>query len=492
LPRREDGPPYADEVTGVEPLIVGNKFRMARQLCVHDEELVFEAIHTGTERRVRLHLLPRSEPPKSPLVERVRRAARAAGKVPHLHVLGVVDSGVDATGKPFLVYEYFGATTLGDWIAQQGPQPLDVAARVICQVLEALTALHRGGVVHRWIRPENVLIERSGSELRTKLTGFGWAVVQGKFDDAPALPRAFSRYLAPEGRRDAHASGAALDLFAVGALLRFLLTGDPAVCAADVRAERAIARACAEDPTERFAAAEHFLSTMATLISDAGAVEHQSGADALLEDLLHLQQRRERDSGVSIAWAAESRLELYPVLMMIEAIYARLRAPGWKELCQELPEVEDLLPAAGNGVRYRSDGVSADLVASLLQAADRLAGRGDLTWLIEVGEALVKRGLTRFCPELPAQLTPESFVDCVAVVWGSMVRHGEVVVIERAAHAARIAICAQVRPSLELCAVIAGLLRAQLRLLAGQAEVNLIAAQAVGDPADIFVLSWPA
>jgi hypothetical protein len=491
LPRSEDGP-YADEVTGVEPLIVGNKFRMARQLCVHDDEVVYDAIHTGTERRVRVHMLPRKELAKSPLVERMRRAARAAGRVPHPHVLGVVDSGVDPLGKPFLVYEYFGSTSLADWIAQEGPQPMDVAARIICQVLDALAALHRGGVVHRSLKPENVLIERNGAELRTKLTGFGWAVVQGKFDDAPALSRSFSRYMAPEARRDAHASGPALDLFAVGALMRFLLTGDPAEPAMDARAERAIARACAEDPTERFPGAEPFLSTVATLMPEAGGAEPQPGVDQLFQDLRHMQQRRERDSGVGIAATGESRMELYPVLMMIEAIYGRLRAAGWKLLCDELPEIENLLPGAGHGNHYRSEGVSAALVENLLQAADRLAGQGDLTWLTEVGEALVKRGLSRFCPRLPAQLTPMSLVDCIPELWANMARHGEVVVLERDQSSARVAIRAQTRPSLEVCAVFAGLLRAQLRLLAEPCEVSTIASQALGDAADIFVLSWSA
>jgi hypothetical protein len=226
------------------------------------------------------------------------------------------------------------------------------------------------------------------------------------------------------------------------------------------------------------------------LIPEAGNNEPQAGIDQLLQDLRHMLQRRERDSGVSISSTGESRMELYPVLMMIEAIYARLRAAGWKLLCDELPEVENLLPGAGNGTHYRSEGVPAELVAHLLQAADRLGGQGDLTFLTEVGEALVKRGLARFCPRLPAQLTPESLVDCVPELWGSMARHGEVVVLERAARGARVAVRAQVQPSLEFCAVFAGMLRAQLRLLVARCEVSTIAAQALGDAADIFVLSW--
>jgi hypothetical protein len=244
---------------------------------------------------------------------------------------------------------------------------------------------------------------------------------------------------------------------------------------------------------------------VATLIPEQDGAEQQPGVDPLFQDLRHMQQRRERDSGVGVASTGESRtgesrtgesrtgesrMELYPVLMMIEAIYARLRAAGWKLLCDELPEVENLLPGAGNGSHYRSDGVSAELVTNLLHTADRLGGQGDLTWLTEIGEALVKRGLARFCPQLPAQLTPDSFVDCVPQLWGNMARHGEVVVLERGPSGARVAIRAQIRPSLEVCAVFAGMLRAQLRLLASHCEVSTIAAQALGDAADIFVLSW--
>lgn len=489
---RTGGDAYLDEVTGVEPIILANKFRLTRQLCVHDDELIYDALHTGTERRVRVHMLGRQESAKSPLVERMRRAARAAGRVPHPNVLGVVDSGLDPQGKPFVVYEYFGGTSLADLVASDGPLPMEQAARVICQVLDSLNALHRGGVTHRLVRPENVLVERNGQELRTKLTGFGLAVVQGKFDDAPALPRGYSRYVAPEARRNANASSAALDLYAVGVLLRFLLTGDAAAGEGlDPRAERAIDRACAEEPEERFASAESFSAAVALLLPDAYGNEPQAAVDQLASDLRYMQQRGERDSAVVLQPSGESRMELYPVLMMIEAIYARLRAPGWKLLCDELPEVESLLPGAGHGERYRRDGVSAELVIRLLRLADTLGGEGDLAWLADIGEALVKRGLSRFCPRLPAQLTPDGLVDCVPELWSSMSRHGDVVVLERSKGSARVAIRAQTAPSLEVCAVVAGLLRAQLRALDERCDVSTIASQALGDAADLFVLSWP-
>jgi hypothetical protein len=488
-PRTTEGA-YTEDVTGLDAIVLANKFRLVRQLCVQDDELIYEALHTATQRRVRVHMMGEDEQAKSPLAERMRRAARAAGRVPHPSVLGVVDSGVDSQGKPFLVYEYFDSVSLADVIGHSGPLPTDQAAHVISQLLDALGALHQRGVVHRCVRPENVLAERAGGELRVKLTGFGFAVVQGKFDDAPALPRGFSRYLAPEARRNAQASGAGMDLYAVGVLMRYLLTGDAGVSdGIDPRAERAIARATADDPDERFTAAEHFAASINLLLPESGD-DSAPPEDSLAADLRYMQRRRERDSGVTLSPTGTSRMELYPILMMIEAIYARLGAAGWKRLCEELPSVEQLLPGAGLGPRYQKEGVPADLVTSMLRAADAQGGRGDLAWLTEIGDALVKRGLSRFCPNLPKQLSPPVLVDCVAQIWAALSRHGEVVVIERADTSARIAIRAQTAPSLELCALLAGLLRAQLRMLAPHSEVNTVASQALGDAADIFVLSW--
>jgi eukaryotic-like serine/threonine-protein kinase len=490
LSRKEEAS-YPDAVTGVEPMILGNKFRMAQRLSVHDDEVVYEAVHTGTERRVRVHMLPRHESASSPLVEPMQRAARAAGRVPHPNVLSVLDSGLDPQGRPFVVYEFFGSMTLAELIAREGALSLEQAARVMSQVLDALTAMHQRGVVHRWLRPEHVLVERNAQDLRCKLTGFGLAMVQGKLDDAPALPRGYSRYLAPEARRNGSVATPALDLYAAGVMLRFLLSGDAADASGlDPRAERAIDRACAEDSDERFAAAEHFGAAVALLLPGADSDEAEPSADPLTADLRYMRRRRELESGVVRPASGQSRMELVAVLLMIEAIYQRLRGPGWKQLCQEVPEIELLLPAAGNGARYQREGVSAALVIQLLNAADRLGGQGDLAWLAEIGEALVKRGLSRFCQGLPAQLTREGLVDCVAELWGSMSRHGEVVVLERSPSGARIAIRAQTAPSLELCAVMAGLLRAQLRVADETAAVSTVASQALGDAADIFVLSW--
>ena len=111
--------------------------------------------------------------------------------------------------------------------------------------------------------------------------------------------------------------------------------------------------------------------------------------------------------------------------------------------------------------------------------------------LAQIGEAMVQRGLSRICPQLPSALPPQSLVDCIPVLWKSIARHGEVVTLEVSERGARVAVRAQVEPSLEITAVVAGLIRAALRVASSpEAEVKTIACQALGDAADIFVLSW--
>lgn len=481
--------PQADQQVPRDQVVLDNKFQVLVELGARDDAVLYAGLHLSTGRSVELHLLPRGVPAQSPAGERMVRAARAAGRVPHPNILSVVDSGSDPEGRPFVVYEQFGGVTAADWVERHGPLRPRQVGEIMMQVLAALEALHARGVIHRHLRPESVLIEPGeATSFRVKLSGFGYASIAGRANEPPDLPRGFSRYLSPEARLG-ETNAKAMDIYAAGVLMRFLLSGDaePAV-GLDATSARIIARATAEAPEERFLTAAHFGSAVAILVPEG--LESLPPPDPLAADLKFLQRRRARESGITETASGKGRLELYPVLMMIEAAYGKLGAEGWRTLCEDVPDAEQLLPAAGNSDAWLAQGVPMDLVARLLAAADRIAGRGDLSFLLEVGAAVEKRGVSRFCPELPAQLTPEVLVDCVPVLWRSLARHGEVVVLDRTVHGARIAIRDQLEPSLELCAVMAGLLRAQLRSLSRAAEVSTLACQALGDAADIFVLSW--
>jgi hypothetical protein len=351
-------------------------------------------------------------------------------------------------------------------------------------------------VYHRQIRPENVLVDGSADELRVKLVGLGYSLSRGREAEAPELPRGFSRYLAPEARRGEAVATPAVDIYAAGVLLRYLLTGDAAKTSELTPAvERAIDRALADDPDERFLSAEQFRACVSAI---AGPTTRESllPSGSLLSDLRFMLRRGEaaRDEGGSEPDATldlgAGRLELYPVLLIVESLYARVGALGWSALLSELPDVEQLLPAAGQGQRLSADGVPAALVSAMLRQADAFSGRGNLRLIAELGEELARRGVGRFCSALPAQLTPECLVACVPVLWRSMVREGEVSFTEQSGGSARVTVRGQSLPSLELSALFAGLLRGQLRLLQGDSELNWSASEALGDGADVYVMTW--
>jgi hypothetical protein len=471
-----------------EDAILHGKFRVLGLRIEAADELVYKALHLGTGRRVQLHVLREGVGANSGAAQRMLRAARAAGRAPHSNVLNIVDSGLDIEHRPFAVYEQFGGVTCAELVEQRGPCDMRLAVAIVSQVLDGLTALHTRGVFHRQIRPENVLVEGGADDVRVKLTGLGYAALRDRADDRPELPRGYSRYLAPEARRRDETVGPHGDIYATGVLLRFLLSGDSAAdCDLPAQLERAIARATADDPDERFVSPDQFHACMGAIVGPTTRTSIVPSG-SLLSDLRFLLQRREAYPRTSQA-RASAPIEHYPVLLMIESLYARIGSEGWRALLQHVAEIEQLLPAAGRSAELRSFGVPSALVCRMLAQADQL-GRGDLRLVAELGEELARRGLQRFCAALPMQLTPECLVACVPALWRSIARDGEVFVSEQRCGIARLSLRGQSAPELELSALFAGLLRGQLRALSPAAEVNLVAAEALGDGADLYVLSW--
>ncbi|MFD4561706.1 serine/threonine-protein kinase, partial [Streptomyces sp. NPDC058469] len=105
------------------------------------------------------------------LFERARREARSAARISHPNVV-VVHDVVDDEGLPTIVMEYVPSTTLADLIKEHGPVPPEEAARIGRGVIAALRAAHRAGVLHRDVKPANVLLAEDG---RVVLTDFGIA-----------------------------------------------------------------------------------------------------------------------------------------------------------------------------------------------------------------------------------------------------------------------------------------------------------------------------
>jgi serine/threonine-protein kinase len=212
---------------------------------------VYDGLDTRLQRRVAIKRL-RPVLAADPAVRaRFEREARAAARLNHPAVVGLYDIGEDA-GIPYLVMERMPGQTLADRLAA-GPLDQEWLRRAALQVLSALAAAHAAGILHRDIKPGNVLI---GSDGGCKVADFGIAAINDAVpgDDhhtSAGLVIGTPAYLAPERVRGQPATVQS-DLYAVGVLLYEGLTGRKPYAEATPLATAAAAQRGDATPVERF------------------------------------------------------------------------------------------------------------------------------------------------------------------------------------------------------------------------------------------------
>lgn len=158
-------------------------------------------------------------------IERFRREAQAVARIAHPNIVAAYDYGTQ-DGRPYLVMELVAGETL-DALLTRGPLPVPEAVRIMAQACAALDAAHRAGVVHRDIKPGNLIIMPDGT---TKVLDFGIARLQDTATQAaltrPATVIGTSHYMAPEQAAGTSADPRT-DLYALGCVLYAALTGEP-------------------------------------------------------------------------------------------------------------------------------------------------------------------------------------------------------------------------------------------------------------------------
>ncbi len=154
---------------------------------------------------------------------RFRREARAAAGITHEHIAAVYDTGSDGPYH-YIVMEYVAGESLHDRLRREGALPLDQALRIAGETAEALEAAHSAGVVHRDIKPHNILLSREG---HAKVTDFGIAraaSAPGGGDTSAVIGSV--NYVSPEQARG-ETVGPQGDIYSLGATLFEMLTGKP-------------------------------------------------------------------------------------------------------------------------------------------------------------------------------------------------------------------------------------------------------------------------
>jgi serine/threonine-protein kinase len=220
--------------------LLGRRYRLDAEIGRGGMSTVYRAFDTVLERPVAIKLMHREIAADSDQLERFRREARAVAQLSHPHIVTVIDAGEEPSapsdaeqqghgpgdsglvGTPYIVLEYVEGETLKQLIRREGPMQITQALAYAIEIARALGAAHERLIVHRDVKPQNVLI---GSEGSAKITDFGIARTldeEGLTMDGRVLGT--TDYVSPEQALGQPVTGQS-DLYSLGIVLYEMLTG---------------------------------------------------------------------------------------------------------------------------------------------------------------------------------------------------------------------------------------------------------------------------
>ena len=222
---------------------------------------VYKARQPGLDRLVALKILPRAAAADPAFAERFAREARALARLDHPHIVAVYDSG-ESGGYFYFLMEYVEGQTLRE-AAGGRPMSAPDALRVVGELCDALDYAHEEGVVHRDVKPENVLLDRKGG---VKVADFGLAKLldcgpaEATLTDAGQVMGTLN-YMAPEQQEQPQSVGPRADVYSLGVVFYELLTGELPLgnfeppskkAGTDPRLDPVVLRALSREPDRRY------------------------------------------------------------------------------------------------------------------------------------------------------------------------------------------------------------------------------------------------
>ena len=276
------------------------RYRILRRLGSGGMANVYLAEDEELGRRVAIKILNDRHASDDSFVERFRREAKNAAGLSHPNIVSIYDRG-EAEGTYYIAMEYLEGRSLKDRIVAEGPLPISATIDAARQILRALAFAHRGGIVHRDIKPHNVLLAQEGSERRYKVTDFGISRSSASQMTEAGSIVGTAQYLSPEQARGAPVDQRS-DIYSVGIVLYELLTGKlpftgetpleiamkhlsevpkpPSALRPEVPPDldMVVLRSLAKDPSERFESAEEMDAELARVAAGSGVTAETADA----------------------------------------------------------------------------------------------------------------------------------------------------------------------------------------------------------------------
>src|SRR5829696_6647405 len=261
--------------------VIDGRYRVLNRLGSGGMADVYCAEDTQLGRKVAVKLLYRRFAEDTEFVERFRREASSAAGLQHPNIVGVFDRG-EWDGTYYIAMEYLKGHTLKQLVRDHGAMPPELAVDITIQVLRAAKFAHKRGVVHRDIKPHNVILDEEG---RAKVTDFGIARAGASDMTETGSIMGTAQYLSPEQAQGQPVSPRS-DLYSIGVMLYELLTArvpfeaespvtialkhvsEPPIPPAELNPaispalEAVVLRALEKDPARRFADADEFAAAL--------------------------------------------------------------------------------------------------------------------------------------------------------------------------------------------------------------------------------------
>jgi len=206
--------------------VIDGRYRVQSHIADGGMASVYLALDTRLDRDVALKVLRRDLAQDDAFASRFRREARSAARLSHPNVVSVFDQGED-DGHMFLAMEYVHGKTLREVMRAEGPLTPRAALDIMAPVLQALAAAHRAGIIHRDVKPENIILREDDGTVKVADFGLARAVTTQTTTSQTGVLLGTVAYLSPE-QVERGIADARSDVYAAGLILFEMLTGSKA------------------------------------------------------------------------------------------------------------------------------------------------------------------------------------------------------------------------------------------------------------------------